>query len=80
MNVYSTRIIALYQIKFEFKDLRDRLMAGTRDSILDSFDELNHKKVQTRFHEISPKFLPAKGDGKSFFVVDNRINHKLYTM
>ncbi len=26
--------------------LRDKLMAGTRDSVLDSFDELNRKKVK----------------------------------
>jgi len=34
------------QRKKELKGLRDRLMAGTRDSILDSFDELNHKKIK----------------------------------
>jgi len=34
------------QRKKEIKDLRERLMAGTRDSILDSFDELNHKKIK----------------------------------
>ena len=30
----------------ELKNLRERLMAGTRDSVLDSFDELNHRKVK----------------------------------
>jgi len=34
------------QRKKELKVLRDRLMAGTRDNILDSFDELNHKKIK----------------------------------
>merc|ERR1711874_561543 len=30
----------------ELKALRERLMAGTRDSVMDSFDELNHRKVK----------------------------------
>ncbi|XP_023330930.1 glutamic acid-rich protein [Eurytemora carolleeae] len=34
------------QRKKELKNLRDRLMAGTRDSILDSFDEISHKKIK----------------------------------
>jgi len=36
----------MLQRKKEIKGLRDRLMAGTHDSIMDSFDELNHKKVK----------------------------------
>jgi len=36
----------MLQRKKELKGLRDRLMAGTRDSILDQFDELNHKKIK----------------------------------
>merc|ERR1719357_2168151 len=34
------------QRKKELKVLRERLMAGTRDSVLDSFDELNHRKIK----------------------------------
>ena len=30
----------------ELKHLRERLMAGTRESCLDSFDELNHRKIK----------------------------------
>jgi len=30
----------------ELKHLRERLMAGTRDSVMDSFDELNHRKIK----------------------------------
>merc|ERR1712045_788563 len=30
----------------ELKSLRERLMAGTRESCLDSFDELNHRKIK----------------------------------
>ena len=30
----------------ELKQLRERLMAGTRESCLDSFDELNHRKIK----------------------------------
>jgi len=30
----------------ELKALRERLMAGTRESVLDSFDELNHRKIK----------------------------------
>jgi len=33
------------QRKKEIKKLRDKLMAGTRESVLDSFDELNHRKI-----------------------------------
>jgi len=33
------------QRKAEIKKLRDKLMAGHRDSAIDSFDELNHRKV-----------------------------------
>jgi len=36
----------LLQRKKEIKALRERLMAGTRDSVLDSFDELNHRKIK----------------------------------
>jgi len=32
--------------KLEIKKLREKLMAGHRDSAMDSFDELNHRKVQ----------------------------------
>jgi len=45
-NEESRKEKLMHQRKKELKDLRDRLMAGTRDSILDSFDELNHKKVK----------------------------------
>jgi len=34
------------QRKAELKKLREKLMAGTRDSVLDSFDELNHRKIK----------------------------------
>merc|ERR1719295_2145625 len=34
------------QRKVELKKLREKLMAGTRDSCLDSFDELNHRKIE----------------------------------
>jgi len=34
------------QRKKELKVLRERLMAGTRESVLDSFDELNHRKIK----------------------------------
>merc|ERR1719277_1840174 len=30
----------------ELKNLRERLMAGTRDSAVDSFEELNHRKIK----------------------------------
>ena len=30
----------------ELKSLRERLMAGTRESCMDSFDELNHRKIK----------------------------------
>ena len=30
----------------ELKALRERLMAGQRDSAMDSFDELNHRKIK----------------------------------
>merc|ERR1712083_1021856 len=33
------------QRKVELKKLRDKLMAGTRDNAVDSFDELNQRKV-----------------------------------
>ena len=36
----------MMQRKKEIKALRERLMAGTRDSVLDSFDELNHRKIK----------------------------------
>ena len=36
----------LEQRKKELKELREKLMAGTRDSILDSFDEQMHKKIK----------------------------------
>jgi len=36
----------MQQRKKELKVLRDRLMAGTRENIMDSFDELNHKKIK----------------------------------
>lgn len=36
----------MMQRKKEIKSLRDRLMVGTRENILDSFDELNHRKIK----------------------------------
>lgn len=36
----------MHQRKAELKSLRDKLMAGTRDSILDQFDELSQKKIK----------------------------------
>merc|ERR1712106_686008 len=45
-NVESKKDKLLLQRKKEIKALRVRLMAGTRDSVLDSFDELNHRKIK----------------------------------
>ena len=45
-NVESKKDKLLLQRKKEIKALRERLMAGTRDSVLDSFDELNHRKIK----------------------------------
>merc|ERR1719228_1386992 len=45
-NEESKKEKLLMQRKKEIKALRERLMAGTRDSVLDSFDELNHRKIK----------------------------------
>jgi len=45
-NEESKKDKMLLQRKKEIKALRERLMAGTRDSVLDSFDELNHRKIK----------------------------------
>jgi len=43
------------QRKVELKKLREKLMAGTRDSCLDSFDELNHRKIEKTKVEVRSK-------------------------
>merc|ERR1719228_1016102 len=43
------------QRKIELKKLREKLMAGTRDSCLDSFDELNHRKIEKTKVEVRSK-------------------------
>jgi len=45
-NEESKKDKLMLQRKKEIKALRERLMAGTRDSVLDSFDELNHRKIK----------------------------------
>jgi len=45
-NEESKKDKLMMQRKKEIKALRERLMAGTRDSVLDSFDELNHRKIK----------------------------------
>merc|ERR1719245_1257655 len=45
-NEESKKDKLMLQRKKEIKALRERLMAGTRESVLDSFDELNHRKIK----------------------------------
>merc|ERR1719228_890055 len=45
-NEESKKEKLLMQRAKELKALRERLMAGTRESVLDSFDELNHRKIK----------------------------------
>ena len=56
------------QRKIELKKLREKLMAGTRDSCLDSFDELNHRKIEKTKVEVrsanAKKFMNMFNNGE----------------
>lgn len=43
------------QRKAELKKLREKLMAGTRDNVMDQFDELNHRKIEKTKVEVRSK-------------------------
>jgi len=45
-NETSKKEKLMQQRQKEIKALRERLMAGTRESVMDSFDELNHRKIK----------------------------------
>merc|ERR1719239_2122314 len=45
----------LFDVDSKKKKLREKLMAGTRDSCLDSFDELNHWKIEKTKVEVRSK-------------------------
>ena len=56
------------QRKVELKKLREKLMAGTRDSCMDSFDELNHRKIEKTKVEVrsanAKKFMNMFNNGE----------------
>ena len=62
------------QRKVELKKLREKLMAGTRDSVLDSFDELNHRKIKKTEVDVrganAKKFMNMFNNGEVPIFID----------